>query len=843
MDRSDLTVARAVSVTDLAQAYAAPRKMSVECAVRRGGVQLMQANADLTDVLVARILEIASDGSPPTGLAVAAVGGYGRRELAPFSDIDVAFIVDPAGEHLAATTVKRAFRMLTEVLDQAGVAIGYSYRRLDDLVNIPLEVQTALLDARLVVGSAVVFNAFETVLRQAIVPARFVMGHIESRTTGRNGFGTPFFVEPDIKEGGGGIRDLHTARWVGQVAFGLYGQDVWEGLRSEGIVTDEDVAGAEEAREFLSRTRNVLHLLAGRALDQISPERRPQLAEYLGFGSEQSFASAYYHHGHSVRRLFGKVAASAVRADLLIEPGVVARDGRLVVRDHGLFRRDASALLRMFRHAQEFRLAIAPETAELIAGCAENFRADAKSSRTFLDILSRPGAGAALRAMADLDILQAVVPQFGELLYLLPLDAAHRFTVGEHSLRTVEELEALFEERDERFADMLARLQNTQVLFLAALMHDFGKLDRSGDHSESGAYRAESFARSLGMSEDAGGVVGFLVRHHLIMAETARLRDLARPETIRNFVKVVSDPQVLDMLFLLTVADGRAVGSTNWSRVQLRFLKELHERAAAALRSGAVAGRDIERHRTRVRRELRLASLPAELVDEHCESMPAAYLLNTPPEELAAHIGYVRTARTGLPVVDLKDDRVGEFTVLTVVAPDRPGLLADIAGVMYALGIHVHAAQVFTRSSTDRIAVDTVYIDFEGRPLTELKKCQAEGELLSVLKGELSVTRLLAKLGRREYRDFREEWCKVDVKVVGNLSAHETVIEVHAPDEPGLLYRLTRTITGLGWNIHSARVAVWGDEARYVFYVTDRAGSRLSTRQVSLLRDRLRETG
>jgi [protein-PII] uridylyltransferase len=444
--------------------------------------------------------------------------------------------------------------------------------------------------------------------------------------------------------------------------------------------------------------------------------------------------------------------------------------------------------------------------------------------RSFIDVISTPGAGAVLRSMAELGVLDTVVPAFKGLMTLVPGDAAHKFTIGEHCLRAAEQLDSLFAESDEQFSDVFSRIQKLEVLYLATLLHDVGKVDSRRDHARTGVSIAGKAASALGMSDESRAQVEFLVKHHLRMAETARLRDLHQKRTIRDFVSVVKDAQLLDMLFLLTVADYQAVGTRNWSQVQIRFLTELHERAMSALRSPDSSGPDLDRHRRRVRRELCLANLPPDEVDEHCASMPASYLLNTPPDELAAHIGYVRNARNGSPAVEIKDDRMGQFTLLTVVAMDKQGLLSEIAGTLNAMNIDIHAAQIFTRHSKDNTAIDILYIDFEGRQLTEMKKWQLEGELVSVLSGQIDMDQLLQRWGKKKF-DKTED---LNLRVLDNLSDHETVIEVRAVDAHGILHYLTHKISEMGFNIHSARVATWGHEARDVFYVTDSNGAKLS---------------
>jgi len=817
---------------EMAAALTRERETLAERARTMGGVELMRAYSDLTDALISRIFEVAVGDGHPTPLqgdiAVAAVGGYGRREMSPFSDVDVAFLVRGDENDEIDSVAKRAFRTLMDVTDEAGLRVGYSYRRIDDVEHLPLDTQTAMLDARCIAGSETVAGAFQAGLHAGIVPVAFVKGHIDAR---KSPSGTPFAVEPDVKQGQGGLRDIHAARWIAQIAFGLANGDVWTGLRARGVLTDDEIGQMETAREFLSRTRNALHLIAGRALDILGAARHEEVAATLGFAHAQDCVSSYYQHTHLIARIFAKTVDAALESELGVEPGVVSRNGRLCILDRGLLQRDDSAAVRLFRYAQMFSLRFDRDTANLVAERGRNFQLTPDGAMYFLDILSSPGAAVALRQMVDLEFLRSIVLRFGDLMYLVPGDAAHAYTVGEHSLRALEEIEAVFEDPDPRLADVFSRIQNLEVLFLAVLLHDIGKLDGAADHAKSGAFQAARLARRLGMPEDAVQRVEFLVRHHLRMSETARLRDLGQQKTISDFVAVVNDQQLLDMLLLLSIADARSTGTTGWSEVQSRFLLELHERAMAALRSPDAPHPDIERHRSRVRRELCLANMPADEVDEHCASMPASYLLNTPSEVLCAHIGHIRTVRSGGAAVEITDEPGGQFTELTVVAMDRGGLLADIAGVLHALGVDVHAAQIYTRHAADDIAIDLLYIDFEGRQLAETKKWQVEGELTSILGGEATVADLLRRRGKGAFS--RPE--TMTVRELVNASDHHTVLEIRASDTPGLLYYLTHRLSEHGVHIHSARIATWGHEALDAFYVSDSTGNRLPPERVAAL--------
>lgn len=848
---------------DLACALTSQREEIAARLNELSSFEIMHAYSDLADAFIRRIYELAKANVSAAAqyaseerVAIAAVGGYGRREMFPYSDIDVAFVATSEEYEMTDRLVKCAFRMLMESAELAGLKVGYSFRRADDVYHLPLDVQTALLDARYITGDLATFSAFKHALEKAIAPAIFVLKHVEARgalysnfsatcssyaqpdrtTSASNHYDTPFEVEPNVKEGCGGLRDLHTLDWITQIAMGVSKDQTWKALRAAGALSDWEIDEAQVALEFIARVRIVAHLIAGRALDTLTTERQVQVAESMGFLNPFDFMAAYYRHAHHIRRVYCKAASACIELDLEIEPSIFACDGRLHIRDENLPQRDLASLIRVFRHARSYGLQIGREASNLLTASARDIQVNAQLAQEFLNILVHPNAAGAIRSMVETGVLQAVIPEFDLLMYTIPTDSVHQFTVGEHSLRAVEQLQALRNDPNEQFASAFSRVRNLEILVLATLLHDVGKLDPSRPHAKSGASTAVKIATRLGMSKRACAEIGFLVRHHLLMAETARLRDLARPKTIRDFVSVVRDQRLLDMLFLLTVADIRAIGSRHWSGVQIRFLLELHERAAAAIRSPVLsADADVEsylnRHHARIRRELSLSDIPPDEIDEHCASMPISYLLNMPMEEMAAHIDYVRSVRNGVPVAELKDDPAGHFTLLTIAAVDRPGLLSDIAGVLYALAIDIHAAQVFTRRAVDNIALDMLYIDSDGYRLSQTEKRQLESALMSVLLGDTRVDELFA----RRRKSSSDSHTSATVTVLEDVSEHDTVLEIRAADRPGLLYYLTRKMSELGWNIHSARVATWDREARDVFYVTDHANNKLDSRQIERL--------
>jgi [protein-PII] uridylyltransferase len=465
--------------------------------------------------------------------------------------------------------------------------------------------------------------------------------------------------------------------------------------------------------------------------------------------------------------------------------------------------------------------------------------------RVFSRILSAPkGISQALQTLADQHVLGWLIPEFNNVRYLIPYDAAHDYTVGEHCLRVAQFLETLRVTTDPRYQDfrrVWADVPSPEILILAGLIHDLGKDSQtSGGHSERGAELAETVGKRLGWAADRVDKVVFLVRHHLLMAETSRLRDIRLDETIRDFTRVCTDLETLNMLYLLTCADTQEVGTGVWTEMKGKFLAELYSRASAALTAASEMGGtgdaafayipNLQKHRERIRKQLEHHNLPIDLVHEHTNRMSAQYLLNTPLEEIYLHMAMIdRLRQTGQPTVDLKTEFGTDFTEATIVAYDdtRPGLFAKIAGVLYALDLNLHAVQVFTRGSSVRIALDTVWIDYRGKPLSANKKAEVQETIRLVLTSSLSLTELFEK---------RKKTPKIQIihgaRIDADASDRYSLLEIRAPDEPGVVYRLSQAISRMGWNIHSARLSVWGSRVRATFYLTDLDGNKIGAEQL-----------
>jgi [protein-PII] uridylyltransferase len=826
-----------------------------------GGLQVARELSDLTDAVINRMFALAcrSAGAEPetAPMAIVATGGYGRRELAVFSDIDLTFIPQRDGDPMTDRVIREMFRLVMDVcIAQCGLEVGYAYRLMEDCAKLDHQTSCGLLDARLVAGSSRLFIQFEDAYWAGFNPTDFIFAKIAEREKTLAKWGTtPRVVEPHLKEGPGGLRDLQTAVWLTQARWQLAAARVrgprsLDALVREAGVPPEDAARLAAAKERLFQVRNALHVLAGVERDQLVVTRQEDTARLVGydFGTDREadddaahappverFMADLYPCLALIRRASDQVVRKVGDSRLILGIGLDCKRRQIVPANSSLESDDPMWMLWMCELAQKYGLGYseAIERAAVTLVNGNPVVADPPAaSRVFLDILSRPAnLFVTLQKMADLGILAWFLPEFKGLLDLIPYDPSHDHTVGQHTILIVKHLEALLSSDSEEDAEMrraMDDLAHPEQLMLAVLLHDSGKAVPGRPHAETGTVIAADVCRRLGLSEEAAANVCFLVENHLLMAETSRLRDLNLDETLRDFVEVVGDVDRLNMLYLLTYADTRAVGEGVWTQVKGRFLRELWQRAAAVLSDEEPVGYDdaaVARARRRLLKDLSLEELPVEDVAEHIQAMPAHYLLSQTLKQIALHIGFVRRVREGRPVVDFHGERDATYTELTVCAYDdpQPGLLAKIAGALAAADVNVHGAQVVTRATArDRIALDTLLVDFRGRQLSPGKRREAAANLTAVLTGTESVEALLAK--RRKPGAATSPTAAAGggpprVSIQRDVSETLTLIELAAPDTVGTFYRFCDAISRLGWDIHSARVSTWTNEARAGFYV------------------------
>lgn len=822
------------------------------------GLVLARRLSDLMDALLTRLFLLscrkANVKPAAVPIAIVATGGYGRRELSPYSDIDITFIPQWDGD----TAIDRLIReMFSQVMDiciaRCGLEVGYAYRLFEDCGSLDHQTATGLLDARLLAGNNRLFIQFEDAFWMGFNPTDFIFTKIEEREKTLARWGkTPRVVEPQLKEGPGGLRDLQTAVWLAQ-AYGqraaarVRGERSFTVLAEEAQVSELDLKRLEAAKELLFQVRGALHAVTGAERDELVITRQEDVANRLGYqvliqGNdrvppvEQMMADLYPAMA-IVRRVADQVMRHVGNSRLMLGIGLDCDQRRIVPANESLESDDPVWLLWACELSQKYHLTFSEQierTMVALAGVQPVVKDPQQSAEVFTLILAHRGrAYPTLQKMADLGILGWFLPEFQAIFDLIPYDPSHDHSIGQHSLLVVRNLENLLQatepEEQVEMRRIYEELPNPEQLILAALLHDSGKAFHDRPHSEVSEEIVTRVCARLGWSESATANVRFLCLQHLLMAETSRMRDLSLDETIRDFTLVVDDIDRLNMLYLLTYSDTSAVGAGVWTQVKGRFLRDLWRRAAAVLSDEEPVGYDeamLARARRRLLKDLSLDNLPEAEVAEHIQAMPPQYLLNQSQREIALHIGFIRKLREGQPVIDFMDEPEATYTEMTVCTFDepRPGLLAKISGVLYAADVNIHSAQVVTRVLGDEhIALDTLWIDYHGRQLAPGKRREVAACLQEVLCGVHTVQEILTRRRARTHRSRGPSYVPympLAVRSVRNdLSDTYSVVEAVGPDVPGTFYKVADALSRSGWDIASARVSAWHGEARCSFYV------------------------
>ena len=816
---------------------------------------------DLIRALVRLIVTEVPADLPPAPFVVVALGGYGRSELHPSSDIDL--MVVHGGER--TPFVQRVTQELLYTLWDLGLQIGHSLRSLDDCVAIArtdFPSLTSMQAARFVTGDRRLFARFGRVLRVSIFRrdfGEFLATTLSERDQRYRKYGaSPYLGEPNVKESAGGLRDMHTAIWLSSAKFGAR---TLRELVDRHLITPREQAATDAALTFLWRVRNELHFVAGRKNDVLSRDLQPRIAKAFGYedGEEslgvERFMRDYYLHARALHRLTRRLitrcqetlsrrdAAERRQRQQALADGLVFLDGALHLADGqaDTLRAEPARIMRVFWHMHRLGCALSPSLELSLEEALEVI--DARVQRdpavrdTFLDICRRWGrAGETLSEMHELGVLGRYLPEFGALTCLVQYDVYHKFSADQHSLTAVQHLEALApgqSAESEGAALVFQEVEKPELLMLGMLLHDIGKAKGHG-HVAKGIPLARELTARIGMPDADAGLVEFLIAHHLTMSHVAQRRDIDDPRTISNFASVMETSQRLRMLYLLTYADMRAVGPGVLTPWQAKILHELYVRTLAHL----TGGRRDRPARAQIAERLAAQAgdeVPLQAARAHVAMGSDRYLATTSVQRMAEHLAMLRRLESEPVVTQLFHHPDLGTSDLVVVARDVPGLFSLIAGTLAAHRINIASAQIHTRA--DGIAIDSLQVnDPVGEPVTSPAQwARLLDALRAVLTGEERVETLLASR-RRAGRESAGAPPKIAVD--NQLSDDYTVVEVKCPDRVGLLYLITVTLASLGLDIASARVATEIDLAVDTFYVTDRQGRRLED---PAARDRLRD--
>ncbi len=794
--------------------------------------------------------------------ALIAIGGYGRCELNPLSDIDLLFFCSDRQREHAEIIAQRMLYLLWDL----NLEVGYSVRTAKECVNLSgqdLTIRTALLDARFLAGDETLYSDFQKQVMTAILgknPQAFLSAKMEEHKARLKKYGsTVYLLEPNIKESEGGLRDLHTSIWMARVR---YKAASLRELVQKSVISEAELAAFESAYDYLWRIRNELHYLSKRKNDQLQFDKQEAIATFLGYGDSrkgpavEQFMQDYYAHASQVEHLTASLISQVMRHGQTNVSLLGAFRRRAVgkyffVYDHELkavskkiFLENPAAMMEAFLHAKKLDVRLNVELKGLIRQhldlVNDRFRRSREISEMFLEILRTPGGiTRILRDMHHLAFLNRYIPEFERIYCKVQHDAYHIYTVDTHTLFCVEELEKLwlgeYVKRKPVYTQVAGEIEKKELLVLAVLFHDIGK-GEGKDHSNRGGDMIPTIARRLNLNREDSQRLEFLVRRHLDMAHISQRRDLHDDRLIHDFAQRMGMSENLRMLFLLTFADIKGVGPDVWTEWKGTLLQELYEKTFDILERGDFY-KDLRSERVRNRKRKVLEALGEQFgersVRDLLQSVGTRYILSHRSVEIIEHFQLELGRGDATLAVKVSDEAEYGFSRLIISTLDVPGLFSMIAGVLAANGVNILGAQIYTRGNGS--ALDILHVNNPQGGLIEnpAKWEKVRQELQGVIEGRLKVANLVARrskgggllvqTAKPRYPD------KVEFDI--DISREYTVIDIYTYDRVGLLYRITRTLADLGLYIYVAKISTKVDQATDTFYVKDIFGQKIRSEE------------
>ncbi len=825
-----------------------------------------------TDAAVVALaqLAMAETGAAACPIAIAATGGYGRGMLFPWSDVDLAIIPGDEADDGVSGFVRTLHRLVFDCLsDGVGLDVGYQFRSCRDLPTVDAQTRTTLLDARHLCGSRAVFSAFTQALNASIDPTKVLLDLVAEREeSGLGRLGKVFLLEPDLKHDPGGVRDLGFALWIARIALRSPTPLRLGDLRAALPLDQDHFERALAAASALADLRYALHVAAGRKTDTLYNTQWDGVASLLvepGDAGVDAMLRLRFASASEISALSRQVVEFIVEGRSPVGSGLILTGGRLArAADGGAtdgFAPPArpsagplsveAALVAIRAHAstgapltEALRRDMASIAARVGPATAEG------SGEVLRTLIDSEHAACGLRLLRDLGWLHRLLPELEGGMGAPPYDPSHEHAICEHSLRVIENLTYLSEPSPEVLASM-ARLwreldpTDRRVLIVAGLLHDMGKPEAPREHAARGAEVCREVGLRLGLEADDVDMAARLIELHLEMAQRSRTLDLDQDITIRNFVELVGDARTLNLLYLLTYADTKAVGLGVFGDIERRLLDDLYARALAVLAEEGMTDTDLQaaakRATERAVAELRIPGASDDRIREHCEQMPALYVVSTPLPLMGMHIAMIRDLiQRDEPVIDFYTTPGEGYTELTVCCYDapEPGLFARITACLFAMNLNVHAAQIRTRRGRRPVVLDTLVVDHRGKAVPVDLQERVAKVLTHVLLGRTSAEDLLIQRGRAMPATVKLE----SLSVRNDMSDEHSVVWVTAEDCSGLLYRFARALTVCGLNLHTAKITTWGGYAHNVFYVTAEGERKVAECELDGLEARLRET-
>ncbi len=857
-----------------------------------GGLEICRGRAALIDVLLRSLWDAVRNNLSAEAqrklapIAVVAIGGYGRAELCPHSDIDFMFLHE--GQVVSGN---KPLPVLSRMIDgilyplwDIGLKVGYSVRDVDECVRAAqddMQSKTSLIESRLVAGGPALFKSLQKAVLHRCVEGyedKYIAARLQDQAVRHAKFGnSPTMQEPNIKNGCGGLRDHQNLLWM---SYFKYRTRTLAEMQQQDLISESERKQLEAAYDWLLRVRNELHYQANRPVDVLAKNIQPTIAHNLGFLERspsrrlERFMRKVYTHARNIylinqtleQRLAllpaapgrlnffrGLITRRRPVEELPAVDGFAVSEGHIVAVSPRVFRDQPRRLMRVFLQAQQRGLRLHPDLGQLIRNqlslADHSFLHDSHVAETFLSILNQRGNVApVLRQMHEVGLLGKYIPEFGKLTCLVQHEFYHQYTADEHTLVCLEKVDRVWEAKENPFAEYSALLQGLErpyLLYLALLLHDVGKADGHGKHAVVSAQHAGRVARRLGLDGSASHTLRLVIENHLLMATTSQRRDLEDPAVIKTFAKEIQSAEALILLTLHTFADSLATSDKLWNDFKDSLLWSLHRKTMEMLTGGTEFIRAEERLRELLAEEV-LRSLPGRLSEEelqaHFGTLPPRYFqIHSAPEitrDLALvhrflHLQIAPDEQNALePLLDWHNEPDRGYTVVKICTWDRSGLFSHLTGSLSAAGINILTAQIFTRS--DGIVLDTFFVTDArtGGLVTREEREEFEALLVKVLTGAtVNFSELIARQQpdtRPLYQSYDGDRIPTQIHFDNEASESRTSVEVETEDRVGLLHAITQALAETGLDISAAKIVTEKGAAVDTFYVNEKGGSKIS---------------
>jgi [protein-PII] uridylyltransferase len=860
-----------------------------------GGREICARRVDLVDVLLRHAFTAATTaarkgtGASESALALIALGGYGRGELNPFSDVDVMLLHRQSAGRISPY-IEQMVEQILYLLWDIGFKVGHSTRSIKEAIaqaNRDMLTKTAMLESRYLAGDSQLADEFREEFRSKCVAGyerEYAELRMQDQAARHNKFSNSVYLqEPHVKSGCGGLRDYQNLLWM---SYFKEGSLTTKHLVGRDWLSQTDQRRIETAYDFLLRVRTDLHYATGRATDVLHRNLQEQIAQRLNYSKKsaqlrsEALMRDYYEHTRNIFRVTERITEQFAsgysttrtrslfgflplrRGDQKHLGSFYTRNGQLHASQRDLFAKNPEEMMQVFQLAQEQRVDLSPELEDLLTrrlGQVTRTYRYAKGPReSFKAILTRKGeTGRVLRMMHRVDFLGRYIPEFGQLTCLVQHEFCHRYTADEHTLVCIDKLDALARTEDPKlilYRRLLESLEDPFVLYLALLLHDTGKAVGARPHSEASALFAQRVATRLQLSSEQRKSLTLLVDHHLTLSNIAQQRNLDDPATVEEFANIVKNQRNLDALMLLTLADGQGTSPETWSDWKESLVWELFQAASQYLADQKAYHEQtkIERESSRADAARHLSGDYTDEIEAHFDLMPDNYFRASGVPEIVTHLKLFRSLLENIsgtndrplaPAISWEAFPKQGHTIFSICTWDRPHLLAKIAGSFSVVPINILSADIFPRA--DHVVLDVFRVcDTKGRAVTDPKDLAlVEKILCAALENESFDFGPLMERARREHRHRLAQEAEFPTSIVLDNKAHPayTLIQVQTPDRIGLLHELLSCLGREGVHIALSRISTQTGAAIDTFYVVDEAtrGKVTDSHRISSLQKHL----